>query len=158
MPGANGTEPPFAFAGSFVIQTATNDVHATVGGDAVIQSGQDVHVDAGLTQTTSDSTVATISVPEGAKQSDAALAATVQLFSPTVKATVSDGAQIDAFGTIDVSATLDYPFLFPVSGTNDALGETTQVATYLANVLSGAELRLQRLDPDRRHGAGGDRQ
>ena len=139
VPGANGTEPPFAFAGSFVIQTATNDVHATVGGDAVIQSGQDVHVDAGLTQTTSDSTVATISVPEGAKQSDAALAATVQLFSPTVKATVSDGAQIDAFGTIDVSATLDYPFLFPVSGTNDALGETTQVATYLANVLSGAQ-------------------
>src|SRR5262249_30511590 len=113
VPGANGTEPPFAFAGAFVIQTATNNVQATVGSQAVLQSGQDVNVDATLTQKASDSTAAALSVPQGADQSDTSLALTVQLFSPTVEATVDNSAQIDAFGTVAVAATLNEPFLFP---------------------------------------------
>ena len=141
VPGANGTEPQFALAGSFLIQTATNDVQATVGGDAELKSGLNVQVNATMTQKTSDSTAAAISVPQGADQSDASLALTLQLFSPTVKATVDDNAHIDAFGAIDVLATLDYPFLVynPFQNPLPILENPAGLAAYLLAALGGAQ-------------------
>ena len=139
LPGGNATAPPYAFAGSFAIQTGTSDVQATVGGNAVIQSGQNVQVTATMTQTTSDSTAAAISVPQGAGQSDASLALTLQLFRPTVEATVDSGARIDAFGAVDVLATLDYPFLVPFQNPLPLLENPTGLPGYILAVVSGAQ-------------------
>src|SRR5262249_56207761 len=51
--------------------------------------------------------------PSSTTKVASALAFTVSIYSPTVKATVQDGAQIDASGALNVTANLEYPFAFP---------------------------------------------
>ncbi len=126
VPGGTGTPPKFSAAGSFVVIVSTNNVNAVVGSTAVIHSSADVNVAATMTDTVQDASMATLVVsPNDPTKVAAALAVTVSVISSTVKATVMDGAQIDATGAVNVNANLSYPFTFPTtapSGLANILG------------------------------------
>ena len=107
-----------------------DNVTAEVGSDAVIESANNVTVSASLTQTVDSSASASLTGQDGnngTTQSTsgglaAALAIGVGYYSPTVKATIDSGAQVDAAGTIAVTATTDVPFEIPLT-VNGVVGD-----------------------------------
>jgi hypothetical protein len=58
------------------------------------------------------SSAALVVDPTATTKAATALAVTVSVMEPTVKATVADNARIDATGAVTVKADLTYPFAF----------------------------------------------
>ena len=111
-----GDSSQWAGVGSIMVMTSVDSVQAQVGSTAVVKSGAGVTITATMSNTTRNATVATLVVdPTKSSKVAAALAVTISVMEPTVKATVADFAHIDASAAVTVKADLEYPFLFPTS-------------------------------------------
>src|SRR5208283_395560 len=120
-PGATGQGPDLSLAGAVFIQVVPVDiVTAEVASTAVIESASNVTVAASLTQTVDTSATASLTGQAGASPSGnsglaGALALGIGYYTPTVHATIDSGAQVDAAGTLAVTATTQIPFEVPTT-------------------------------------------
>jgi hypothetical protein len=132
-PGATADSPDSSGVGAFFLQVVPVDnVTAEVQGDAVIESATNVAVAASLTQTVDTSVAASLTAQDGGFTNSsgdlgtaAALALGIGYYAPTVHAMIDDGAQVDAAGTVSVTATTSIPFEIP----NGESTPTAQQAT-----------------------------
>jgi Ca2+-binding RTX toxin-like protein/acetolactate synthase small subunit len=111
--GGSGAAPDFGAAGAVGFAKTDHTVEAKIGGTGVLQSKADVQIKAAIENKIQTSSEASSEVPEGASDqaSRASVAVAVGLFSNTAKATVDDGATIDASKTIAITSEVSYPFL-----------------------------------------------
>ena len=120
-PGATGQGPDLSLAGAVFIQVVPVDiVTAEVASTAVIESASNVTVAASLTQTVNTSATAALTGQAGASPSGnsglaGALALGIGYYTPTVHATIDSGAQVDAAGTLAVTAITMIPFEVPTT-------------------------------------------
>ncbi|MGA2700304.1 MAG: hypothetical protein ABSH35_04325 [Isosphaeraceae bacterium] len=120
-PGATGQGPDLSLAGAVFIQVVPVDiVTAEVASTAVIESASNVTVAASLTQTVDTSVTASFTGQSGPSASGnsglaGALALGIGYYTPTVHATIDSGAQVDAAGTLAVTATTQIPFEVPTT-------------------------------------------
>ena len=92
----------------------------------MIESASNVTVAASLSQTIDSSSTASVTGQEGLSASGSsggagALALGIGYYHPVVHATIDSGAQIDAGGTLAVTATTAIPFEIPTT-VNGAVG------------------------------------
>jgi len=155
IPGGTGASPNFSLAGAVFIQDVPVDnVTAEVGGDAVIESAAGVTVAASLTQTVDTGVTAGLTGQDGTAQSTnpglaGALALGIGHYDPTVHASIDSGAQVDAAGTIAVTATTTVPFEVPttVNGVegdilSNPINPSYNLANFVTNFLSDSMLGL----------------
>ncbi|HEV3078683.1 MAG TPA: hypothetical protein VGY66_02850, partial [Gemmataceae bacterium] len=145
--GSSDGGPDYALAGSVLVGVVNHNVQAIVGSTAVITSGGDVSVHAATTEKIIYASQASLTLdPSSTTKVAAALAFTVSVYSPTIKATVQDGAQIDATGALNVTATLEYPFAFPTVNHPASLsGGLLLTAEVLFGIITDSALGLQSL-------------
>ena len=92
-PGASGTAPPYAAAGSFSVMASVDKVRSVVSSTAVISSMGDVNIKSTMSNLVQDSSQAGLVVdPASSAKAAVALAATITVMEPTVTATVADNA------------------------------------------------------------------
>ena len=121
IPGATGQAPDLSLVGAVFVQVVPVDiVTAEVASTAVIESASNVAVAASLSQTVDSSVTATLTGQEGGTASGnsgeaGALALGIGYYHPVVHATINSGAQVDAAGTIAVTATTQVPFEVPTT-------------------------------------------
>ncbi len=139
-PSATGNTSSWEFAGAFTVSISQDTVHATVGATAVIESGAGVNVQSSLQQKYNTSTLGTLT-RWGANGKAYTVALSVGVFDEDVHATVDSGATIDAYGKVNVSSSLTYPFIFiPASSSWEAVTLTTlkDLGKEAAGLLNGA--------------------
>jgi len=145
-PGGTGADPHFSLAGSFVVMVSQDEVNAVVGSTANITSTSGVTVNALMTDKVQDLSEGTVTVnPTSPTSTAAALAVTVAVFSPTVKAKVMSDAIINSGGTLSVTANLIYPVLFlplPSAVTNIATTSGSDLKTLLTSHSLGVQQLL----------------
>ena len=111
---------------------------ATVGSSAVIESGAGVKVSASQIQLYTTDTRGVLA-RWGAEGKAVTLALNIGVLTETVHATVCDGAKIDAYGPIGVTANLLYPFAWYLTNppaTSTLQGED-EVKKYVEKLLNG---------------------
>ncbi len=114
-PGGTGDPPPFSLVGTFVVEVDVDTVHADVAATAVLESGANITVSASMSQTADTGTTASVSRSETEGGAAVALAVAFGFSDPHVLATIDNGAQVDAAGTLSVTANTDYPFEIPTT-------------------------------------------
>ena len=113
----NGTNVPIDFASAMALNESDNDVLARVGGESNLYSNQDILVKSSLVskmRTFAESTIDDKTTDAG-KENMISTAVVVGLYDNSSRAILDDGVTADAKRTIEVKATTDYPFKFPVS-------------------------------------------
>ena len=111
-------------------------VLATVGSGAVIESGAGVNVQSSLTQLYQTVTSGTLT-RWGANGKAYTVALSLGVFDEEVHATVDSGATIDAYGLVNVSSTLTYPFVFAPTTFSPAVTDVKQIAVDLLGTVQG---------------------
>jgi trimeric autotransporter adhesin len=111
--GGSGAAPNFAAAAALAFSKVSNNVAATIGTTGVLKSAADLYVQATIENKLQTASEASSEVAEGASaNANAASAAViVGLYSNTAKATIGDGAKIDARQTTSIASEVTYPFL-----------------------------------------------
>ena len=129
-----------------------DNVTAEVGGDAVIESASGVTVAAGLTQTVDSGVTAGLTGQDGGSNNPGlagALVLGIGHYDPTVHASIDSGAQVDAAGTITVTAATMVPFEVPttVNGVEgdilyDSANPSYNLGNFVTNFLTDSMLGL----------------
>ncbi|MCA1685762.1 MAG: hypothetical protein LC745_07190, partial [Planctomycetia bacterium] len=129
VPGSNGTSPSFALTGAFGVNYASAKVKATVAATAVLESRSDINISASNTLYTNTEVTSSLERGDQSGGEATALAFMFAYYAPKVDATIADDAQVDAAGTVAVTATTTDPFAVPMSGQDVA----QDIAFYQAN-------------------------
>src|SRR5262249_35395755 len=137
----------------FDLMLSSDLVRTLIGRDAKIASFSDVSITATTTYNVQTASEATISKPtsrsnadgsfEGKSTGAAAIALSINAFEVTTQALIEKGAQVDAGGTLTVSASAEHPFTLPFrdpSTFKDFFEEkvSKDFASLFANLLDGS--------------------
>ncbi len=151
LPGGSGSSPSVSLAGAIVVQVELNTVKTDITGTAVLESAADLSVNSSLEVNTDTKAASELAKPEAGAEggggggeatggTSGSLAIMVGVYLPTVTATVEDGAQLDAYGTLTVSAKTEYPLIVPTTtaALQSKFGEDP--TKFVGDLLSDSEL------------------
>ncbi|MBD2449690.1 hypothetical protein H6G76_21470 [Nostoc sp. FACHB-152] len=112
--GGSGGDASVTAAGAFVFSKIDNNVTATIGSNAVLESQADVSVQASISENIKTAAEAATEDAEGsngaAKKASASAAVIVGLYSNNAQTTIESNAVIDASKDTRITSEVSYPF------------------------------------------------